>query len=304
MAQTLYKTGITTGQTVTAAHVTQSIDAFTGEEAYNISLSGSFNMTGSIILVPTPGTSGEGLTVAGPSILNGDTSIAGNTSLVNDLTRNCTITGSLLITGSTSTVGNLTTVGSITGTNIIATTHLSSSGNLTVAGNSTLGNAPSDTTTINGNITGTGNITVASFVSGSTIIGRKNGMSQNNSGGTVNITMTATTYPPASIIDISQTTSDNAITFTLPSPTAGLHYTFTAAATSTGEGVTTFSAPSAILNGIAICADATELVESKTNFIFSAGEFKKGTRLYFISDGSIWNITAYCLCNVGNVSSS
>ena len=300
MAQTLYKTGITTGQTVTAAHVTQSIDAFTGGEAYNISLSGSFNMTGSIAL----GTPGGDLTVVGPSTLNGDTSLNGNTSLVNNLSRNCTITGSLLITGSTSTVGNLTTVGSITGTNIIATTHLSSSGNLTVAGNSTLGNAPSDTTTINGNITGTGNITVASFVSGSTIIGRKNGTSQDNSGGEVEITMTTTTYPPGSIIAITQTTSNNAVEFTLPSPTAGLHYTFTSAVTSTGTGTTTFSAASALLNGIAICADATELVESKTRFVFDAVKFVKGTRLYFISDGSIWNITAYCLCDVGNVSSS
>jgi len=48
MANTLNKTGITTGNTVEAYHVTQSIDAFTGTEAYNISLSGSFNMTGSI----------------------------------------------------------------------------------------------------------------------------------------------------------------------------------------------------------------------------------------------------------------
>lgn len=44
----LSKTGITTGQTVEPGHVTQSIDAFTGIEAYDIFLSGSFNMTGSI----------------------------------------------------------------------------------------------------------------------------------------------------------------------------------------------------------------------------------------------------------------
>jgi hypothetical protein len=48
MAKTLNKTGITTGNTVEAYHVTQSIDAFTGIDAYDISLSGSFNMTGSI----------------------------------------------------------------------------------------------------------------------------------------------------------------------------------------------------------------------------------------------------------------
>lgn len=48
MAKILNKTGITTGDTVRAPHVTQSIDAFTGIDAYDISLSGSFNMTGSI----------------------------------------------------------------------------------------------------------------------------------------------------------------------------------------------------------------------------------------------------------------
>jgi len=44
----LSKTGITTGNTVESGHVTQSIDAFSGIEQYDIFLSGSFNMTGSI----------------------------------------------------------------------------------------------------------------------------------------------------------------------------------------------------------------------------------------------------------------
>lgn len=48
MALKLNKTGITNGNTVQAYHVTQSIDAFTGIVAYDISLSGSFNLTGSV----------------------------------------------------------------------------------------------------------------------------------------------------------------------------------------------------------------------------------------------------------------
>tara|TARA_R110002050_G_scaffold296912_2_gene457426 strand:- start:1909 stop:3123 length:1215 start_codon:yes stop_codon:yes gene_type:complete len=48
MAKSLSKSGITTGDTVRARHVTQSIDAFTGIEAYDIILSGSLKMTGSI----------------------------------------------------------------------------------------------------------------------------------------------------------------------------------------------------------------------------------------------------------------
>jgi hypothetical protein len=48
MANQFSKTGITSLGIIRPWHVTQSIDAFTGIEAYDISLSGSFNMTGSI----------------------------------------------------------------------------------------------------------------------------------------------------------------------------------------------------------------------------------------------------------------
>lgn len=48
MAKILSKTGITTGNTVKAFHVTQSVDAFTGTDAYDITISGSLNVTGSI----------------------------------------------------------------------------------------------------------------------------------------------------------------------------------------------------------------------------------------------------------------
>lgn len=42
------KTGITTGNTIQAWHVTQSIDAFTGLISYDITLSGSLTLTGSV----------------------------------------------------------------------------------------------------------------------------------------------------------------------------------------------------------------------------------------------------------------
>lgn len=47
MALTLSKTNITTGNIINASDVTQSIDAFTKQAAYDITLSGSFQMTGS-----------------------------------------------------------------------------------------------------------------------------------------------------------------------------------------------------------------------------------------------------------------
>jgi hypothetical protein len=50
MANILSKIGISSGSKVEAWHVTQSIDAFTGEAAYNITLSGSLTVTGSVTL--------------------------------------------------------------------------------------------------------------------------------------------------------------------------------------------------------------------------------------------------------------
>jgi len=44
MANTLSKAGITTGGTVETWHVTQSIDAFTGTTAYDITISGSLKV--------------------------------------------------------------------------------------------------------------------------------------------------------------------------------------------------------------------------------------------------------------------
>ena len=48
MALSLSKTGITTGHSVDAWHITQSIDAFTGDVDYDITVSGSFTLTGSL----------------------------------------------------------------------------------------------------------------------------------------------------------------------------------------------------------------------------------------------------------------
>ena len=48
MANQLSKTGIKNSQTIQAWHVTQSIDALTAAEAYNITISGSLTLTGSV----------------------------------------------------------------------------------------------------------------------------------------------------------------------------------------------------------------------------------------------------------------
>jgi hypothetical protein len=48
MALTLSTTGIVDGQLITAAQISQSIDALTGAEAYDITISGSLKLTGSV----------------------------------------------------------------------------------------------------------------------------------------------------------------------------------------------------------------------------------------------------------------
>ena len=48
MAKILSKSGIATGDTIEPGHVTQSIDAFTGVDAYDLTLSGSLDITGSL----------------------------------------------------------------------------------------------------------------------------------------------------------------------------------------------------------------------------------------------------------------
>ena len=50
MANILSKTGITTGHSVDAWHITQSVDAFTGDVDYDITVSGSFTLTGSLYI--------------------------------------------------------------------------------------------------------------------------------------------------------------------------------------------------------------------------------------------------------------
>jgi len=50
MANTLSKNNITTGQPVEALQVSQSVDAFTGTQAYDITVSGSLTLTGSVYL--------------------------------------------------------------------------------------------------------------------------------------------------------------------------------------------------------------------------------------------------------------
>ncbi len=61
MAKTLSNSGITTNNTIEAGHVTQSVDALTGTDAYDITISGSLSLPGTIASGSFQGD-GSGLT--------------------------------------------------------------------------------------------------------------------------------------------------------------------------------------------------------------------------------------------------
>ena len=74
MAKTLSLNGIVTGQVVEAEHVSQSILAFTGLEAYDISVSGSFAVIGTSSFQAVEGTDFSGSFRGDGSRLTGITS--------------------------------------------------------------------------------------------------------------------------------------------------------------------------------------------------------------------------------------
>lgn len=218
-----------------------------------------------------------------------------------------TVTSSLDISGSINIVGGGSNVNAttISGSGIAATSQIASIGDFTIKGNTSLGNAIEDTTTIKGNITGSGNITLSSSVSASIIIGKANSLSFANTDGAIDQTMTTSAFPPGSVIGINARGGDNAVEFTLPTPVgdAGLEYTFISNNNPSGGSTTMkiHSLISSLLNGIAICDDGTKDITSDTTFGFAAEKFFKGTRICCISDGTIWHVTAFCLCDLTDV---
>jgi len=72
MAQTLSKTGIGTSGTITAAQITQSIDALTGVSAFDITISGSLNLNNAPV---------TNLTASGDVDFNGNLDVNGTATL-------------------------------------------------------------------------------------------------------------------------------------------------------------------------------------------------------------------------------
>jgi len=217
-----------------------------------------------------------------------------------------TITGSLNISGSINIIGDELIINvsatTISGSGIAATSQIASLGDFTIRGNTSLGNAITDTTTISGNITGSGNMTIASSVSASIIIGKKNIVNKNNSE-PLNENMNLSTYPPDSVVSVNLKPANETAQFTLPNPVgnAGLKYNFLSFDTSPQNAATLTISREGLLNGIAICDDGTKDVGTNS-LIVAAQKFIKGTRIYCISDGTIWHITAFCPCDLADIS--
>jgi len=96
MAQTLSKTGIGTSGTITAAQITQSIDALTGVSAFDITISGSLNINNAPLtnLTASGGVDFQGTTNLGIVNIDGVTTITSNITSSGNISASFTSTGS------------------------------------------------------------------------------------------------------------------------------------------------------------------------------------------------------------------
>lgn len=122
MALTFSKTGITDGSTIQSAHVTQSIDAFTGTYAYDVLLSGSFVMTGSFLYTGSMSLSGSISSKNGfTGSLSGQATSAISASAISGIANSTstilyTIVGSSALLGGTKTITITALTGKTLGT--------------------------------------------------------------------------------------------------------------------------------------------------------------------------------------------
>ena len=132
--------------------------------------------------------------------------------------------------------------------------------------------------------------------------GRKYVVNANNDAA-VSKTLTEAEHPSGTVFSLDMNAATNDIAYTLPALTAGLEYTFLVNTTA-GSGVTlTISAPSAVLEGSAMCDNGQEDITG-TNFIIAATKAELGTQINVISDGTLWYMKAFCKCVVADVSTS
>ena len=173
MAKILSKSGIGTGTTVQAGHVTQSIDAFTGTDAYDITLSGSLVVTGSITGQPgvvnalTASYAVQALTEITKEVSSSHANFADTASFALGLSGTPSITTSL-VTTTNDVVGQITASGNISSSGTIIASNLSG----TNTGDQNISNlAVTGSDVIFNHITASGNISSSGNIIGNNIIG-------------------------------------------------------------------------------------------------------------------------------------
>jgi hypothetical protein len=154
MALTLSNSGITSGSVIRAAEISQSIDAFTGTEAYDITLSGSFteigevNITGNITSSANISSSGNlyidrvyaiNAVSASNVFLPGGGRISFDDTAINDqfiegTDNNITITGDQNINYRAAEKNKFQNLGGSTKVLISSSGYISASGDLTIKG--------------------------------------------------------------------------------------------------------------------------------------------------------------------------
>ena len=282
---TISKTGISTCQNITADHTLNIIEALDGTDTTDINIKGTLTLPDISDVSASLATAlaSSGFTAAGIS-----GSLGTNATLIRSLTA-ASITGS-----SNAASSSFSTRVSTNETNITSLTTVT--GSYAITGSNTF----TGDQNISGNISASGDITSSGFISGR----QKVHIISNAEGALNDFALSSSVYLPNTLFSINPSTSGNAVNVILPSnysEIAGLTYDFIITATA-GSGVTfTIEATSAVLNGIAICDDGTEDIVG-TQFTFGTSKAIKGTKIHTITDGNIWHITAFCLCNVGDVS--
>ena len=282
---TISKTGIATGQNITADHTLNIIEALDGTDTTDINIKDTLTLPDISDVSASLATAlaSSGFTAAGIS-----GSLGTNATLIRSLTA-ASITGS-----SNAASSSFSTRVSTNETNITSLTTVT--GSYAITGSNTF----TGDQNISGNISASGDITSSGFISGR----QKVHIISNAEGALNDFALSSSVYLPNTLFSINPSTSGNAVNVILPSnysEIAGLTYDFIITATA-GSGVTfTIEATSAVLNGIAICDDGTEDIVG-TQFTFGTSKAIKGIKIHTITDGNIWHITAFCLCNVGDVS--
>ena len=111
MAKTLSKTGIVNNEAILAAHVTQSIDALTGVDGYDITISGSLNINNAPV---------TNLTASGDVDFNGNLDVDGITNLdVVDIDGAVDMASTLVVASHITASSNISASGEVSANTIV-----------------------------------------------------------------------------------------------------------------------------------------------------------------------------------------